>query len=290
MGLRSRFTGSITHEAVTMTLSFIRSDKPIYTPVSIRPFSPCHPTQARAGRIPYHIRNPYPAFPGEDHNFHGCLYPFPHPVASGSRSVPMATDSGYSHPGRTYSGLPQCDSNPSISAKPAHNNSVESPPRNSEADIRDVGNSSSGHVCHSPQLASSPFYVSSSGASRTGDRCSVTRLAGKVDVHVFTIPTAKQNHSEAQDHLKGRGDTHSPHGCHNLGSTLTTSVCGPPMLLSVPPRPTVTTGICLERQVVPSACMGALIQHYQAAGFSREVSRLVAAPRRPSTNKMYNNS
>ena len=171
-----------------------------------------------------------------------------------------------------------------------NNNNVESPPRNSEADIRDVGNSSSGHVCHSPQLASSPFYVSSSGASRTGDRCSVTRLAGKVDVHVFTVPTAKQNHSEAQDHSEGRGDTHSPHGCHNLGSTLTTSVCRPPMLLSVPPRPTVTTGICLERQVVPSACMGALIQHYQAAGFSREVSRLAAAPRRLSTNKMYNNS
>ena len=75
LGLRSHSTGSVTHEAVTMTLSFIRSDKPIYTPMSIRPFSPCHSTQARAGPIGYHIRNPYPAFQGEDHNFHGHLYP-----------------------------------------------------------------------------------------------------------------------------------------------------------------------------------------------------------------------
>ena len=30
-------------------------------------------------------------------------------------------------------------------------------------------------------------------------------------------------------------------------------------------------------------------QHFQAAGFSKDVSRLAAAPRRPSTNKMYDN-
>ena len=32
------------------------------------------------------------------------------------------------------------------------------------------------------------------------------------------------------------------------------------------------------------------MQHYQAARFSKEVSRLAAAPRRPSTNKMYDDS
>ena len=31
------------------------------------------------------------------------------------------------------------------------------------------------------------------------------------------------------------------------------------------------------------------MQHYQAAGFSWEVSKLEAAPRRPSTNRMYDN-
>ena len=65
------------------------------------------------------------------------------------------------------------------------------------------------------------------------------------------------------------------------------SECGPPTLLSVLQRPTVTTEICLERQVVPPAHMEALMQHYQAAGFSKEVYRFAAAPRRPSTNKMY---
>ena len=33
--------------------------------------------------------------------------------------------------------------------------------------------------------------------------------------------------------------------------------------------------------------MEALMRHYKAAGFSDEVSRLAAAPRRPSTNRMY---
>ena len=64
-------------------------------------------------------------------------------------------------------------------------------------------------------------------------------------------------------------------------------MCGPPSLLSIPLRSTVTAGICLERQVIPSARMEALMQHYQAAGFSKEVSRLAAAHRIPSTNTMY---
>ena len=65
------------------------------------------------------------------------------------------------------------------------------------------------------------------------------------------------------------------------------SVCGPPSLLSVPPKPTFTTGKCLEWQIPPSARMEALMQYYQAAGFSKEVSRLAPAPRRSSTNKMH---
>ena len=52
-------------------------------------------------------------------------------------------------------------------------------------------------------------------------------------------------------------------------------------------RTAVTTGIYLKRQVVLSARMEDLMLHYQAAGFSREVSKLAAAPRRPSSNKMY---
>ena len=65
-------------------------------------------------------------------------------------SVPMATNSGHSHSGQTYFRWSKRDSGPPILAEPARNNRVEFPPRNSEADLRDVRNSNSGHVCHIP--------------------------------------------------------------------------------------------------------------------------------------------
>ena len=73
-----------------------------------------------------------------------------------------------------------------------------SPPQNSEPNLWDKGNSNSGHVCHSPQHASSPVYVSNSGTLST-------RLAGEVDVglHVFTVSHAQQSHLESKDHPGG---------------------------------------------------------------------------------------
>ena len=109
--------------------------------------------------------------------------------------------------GQTHSGLPECDSRPSISTESAHNNRVESPPRNSEPDLGDMGNSNSGHVSHSPQHASSPVKVSNSRASSTGDTCSVTRQAREVNEHVSH---AQQSHSETTDHPGGRSDTIAP--------------------------------------------------------------------------------
>ena len=73
--LRSHPTGLSTFEAPTTTFSFVWNDKPVYTTVLIRPFSPCHPTQAMAGLIVSHVRNPYPTFPGGVYDFHGCRYP-----------------------------------------------------------------------------------------------------------------------------------------------------------------------------------------------------------------------
>ena len=96
-----------------------------------------------------------------------------------------------------------------------------------------MGNSSSGHVCHSPQHASFPVFVFSSGALSTGNRCSVTRLVGEVDVHVSTISPSQPSHSEARDHLGGRNDTNSPLvSIPTVVSISTMSVCGPPSLLS----------------------------------------------------------
>ena len=72
-------------------------------------------------------------------------------------------------------------------------------------------------------------------------------------------------------------------------STPVSTLCGPSSVLSIPPRSVVTTWteVHLGLKVVPSARMEALMQHYKAAGFSEEVPSLVAAPRRPSSNRMY---
>ena len=106
---------------------------------------------------------------------------------------------------------------------------------------------------------------------------------------MYTFPPfPHQSHSETTDHPGGQSDTNSPLvAVTTVVFTCTKSVCGPPSHHSVPPGPTVTTGVCHERQVIPSAGMEALMQHYQTAGLSNEVSRLTTAPRRPSTNRMY---
>ena len=154
--------------------------------------------------------------------------------------------------------------------------------------FRLYGGNRSRHVCNSVELPPSSVHVSNSGATST--RCSVLGLAGKVNIHVSSIPPAQQSHSEALIHSGGRGSSHSPLVADSVVvSTPTTSLCGTPPGLSLPSRSSVPAGseVCLEQKVVPSARMEALMRHYKAAGFSDEVSRLAAAPRRPSTNRMY---
>ena len=81
-------------------------------------------------------------------------------------------------------------------------------------------------------------FFSSSGASSTGDRCSITRLAGEVNVHFSTVSPAQQSHSEVQDHSGGRGYTHRPLvAITTVVSKSATPVCGPPTILSVLLRP-----------------------------------------------------
>ena len=43
--------------------------------MSLRPISPCQPTQAMARPVFSYLGNPHPTFPGGDHDFYGCLYP-----------------------------------------------------------------------------------------------------------------------------------------------------------------------------------------------------------------------
>ena len=124
------------------------------------------------------------------------------------------------------------------------------------------------------------FMSRNSGATSPRGGCSVSGLGGEVNVHVSSIPSTQQSHSEAQVHTGGRSDSHSPLVAESVVvSTPTSSLCGTPPVLSLPSRSPVPTGseVCLRRKVVPSARMEALRRHYKAAGFSDEVSRLAAA-------------
>ena len=73
-GPRSYPTGLSIPEAITMTFSFFRSDKLVYTNTSLRPISPYQPTQAVAGPVFSYLWNPHPTFPGRVHEFYelGC--------------------------------------------------------------------------------------------------------------------------------------------------------------------------------------------------------------------------
>ena len=163
-------------------------------------------------------------------------------------------------------------------------------PRDRETHLQVLGDTRSRHVCDTVELPPSPVYVSSSGAKSPNGGCSVSRLAGEVNVHVSTFSPAQQGRAEITVHSSGRGDPCSPLvAVSTVVPTPTTSLCGTPVVSPIPSRSSVSAGpeVHLGRKVIPSARMEALMRHYKAAGFSDEVSRLAAAPRRPSTNRMY---
>ena len=162
--------------------------------------------------------------------------------------------------------------------------------RDREMNLQGLGDTRSRHVCNCFELPPSSVHVSNSVAKSPRGGCSVSGLGGEVNIHVPSIPSTQQSNSETQVHSGGRGDSHSPLVAESVVvSTPTSSLCGTPPVLSPPLRSSVPAGseVCLRRIVVPSARMEALMRHYKAAGFSDEVSRLAAAPRRPSTNRMY---
>ena len=98
---------------------------------------------------------------------------------------------------------------------------------------------------------------------------------------MYMFPPFPLLNKAAQDHPGGRGDTNRPLvAVTTVVSTLTTSVCGPPMLLSIP-------GYISSGKSYHLHDGGSYAQHYQEAGFSKKVSKLAKAPRRPSTNRMY---
>ena len=176
-----------------------------------------------AGPIFSHIRNPYPAFPGGAQYFHRRLYPGLGPPHGGF------PDLGYLDPfrmhaphqgfgaqggnaGRPSLGHQYCMARhiPGCLNVIADRLSQSNQPITTEWHLHPEivnqifkmwGIPAVNMFATCPQHAPSPVYIPNSGASSTGDRCSVTGLAGKVDINVSTVSTAQQSHSEAQDHL-----------------------------------------------------------------------------------------
>ena len=64
LGLRSYPSGSFVPETYSTSLSFVRSDRPVYATASIRPLGPCKPTSAMAGPAFSYLRNPDPPISG----------------------------------------------------------------------------------------------------------------------------------------------------------------------------------------------------------------------------------
>ena len=134
--------------------------------------------------------------------------PFPHLATFDSQASPLVR--GSDSPSKTYSRLSEHDSRPPISSESANTDRVESPPRDREPHLRVLGNTSSRHVRDCVEFPPSLVHVSNSGATSPSGGYSVSGLAGEVNVHVSSIPSAQQSHSEAPVHPAGRSNSHSP--------------------------------------------------------------------------------
>ena len=155
--------------------------------------------------------------------------PLPHLVPFESRAVPLVRGSEHNSPSKTYSRLSERDSRPPISSESANTDRVESPPRDREPHLLALGDTRSRHVRNCVELTPSLVHVSNSGAMSPSGGCSVSGLAGEVSVHVSSIPSAQQSHSEGPVHPGGRSDSHSPLVAETVVvSTPTSSLCGSP--------------------------------------------------------------
>ena len=74
LGLRSHPSGSTVPETPATSFPFVRSDRPVYTTVAIRPSGSCQPSMALAGPTFSYLRNPSPHVSGGVHTFYGLLH------------------------------------------------------------------------------------------------------------------------------------------------------------------------------------------------------------------------
>ena len=184
-----------------------------------RPQAPYQLSGTQGGRLcPKALGSNAPGPPGYDRygqfdsSFHistNKVDPFPHLVTFDSRASPLVRGSGHNSP-REASSLSERDSRPPISSESANIDRVVPPPRDRETYLQALRDTRSRHVCNSVELAPSLVHVSNSGATSPSGGCSVSGLAGEVNVHVSSIQSAQQSHSEAPVHPGGRSNSHSP--------------------------------------------------------------------------------
>ena len=250
LGLRSYPSGSLVSETPSTSFSFIRSDRPVYATASIRSTGPCQPSRALAGITFSYLRNPYPHFSGGFHDFYGRFH---------------------SGVGRSHGGFPDFGHLDPYRPQAPHQ----------------LSGVQGGSLCPTALGSIAPGPP---GYDRYGQfESSFVYQQARRD----PFPHLATFDSEASPLVRGSVHNSPSKTCHNplvaetvVVSAPTSSLCGPPPVLSLPSRSSVPAGseVCLGLKVIPSARMEALMRHYKAAGFSDEVSRLAAAPRRPSTS------
>ena len=182
--------------------------------------------------------------------------------------------SEHNSPSKAYPRLSERDSRPPIPSQSVNTDRVVPTSRDHEAYLQGLGDTRCRHVCNTVELPPYSVHVSNSGVKSPSSGCSVSRLAGEVNVLVSPIPPAQQSHAEASIHSGGGGNSRSPLVAISVVvSTSTTSLCGTPSSSPLPSGSSVpaVSEVHLRRKVVPSARMEALMRHYKAAGFSDEV-------------------
>ena len=75
----------------------------------------------------------------------------------------------------------------------ANSDRVVPTPRDSTSYLQGLGHTRGRHVCHSVELPPTAAHVSNSGPTSHSGRCSVSGLAGVVNVHVSPILPAQQS-------------------------------------------------------------------------------------------------
>ena len=262
----------------------MRTNKLVYTTASYRPVSPCQTYSGNVlgpSSLNYSVTGP-PGYDRYGQHYSSFLYqqtgrdPFPHTVTSSSGSVYVASIPRHNSQGQARSRLSERDSRPPVTAKSANNNRVEPQPKNSKSNLP---HSDSGHVCHNTHL---PQFMSP-----------------------IPEPRALAIHALSQDWQGRSMYMFPPLPLLNKSIQKIRSTQEGEVILIAPwwpsqwwfpqldhPR-TIPVAYFQNRDMSRMASrisprMEALTQHYQEAGFSKEVSRLAAAPRRPLTNRMYN--